>query len=126
MSPKELRWRVASGRWRKPCHGIVVAHSGPMTEEQRLWAAVLWAGQGAVLRQRQVRVGLCRPAVATQRQGRQRCGHRDGAAGAFRRLLYRASMVVWDVSGSSRPSSGGMRQLAGLRLASRETRDMCG
>src|ERR1035438_5663652 len=49
MSPKELRWRVASGRWRKPCHGIVVAHSGPMTEEQRLWAAVLWAGQGAVL-----------------------------------------------------------------------------
>src|ERR1700685_2973078 len=49
MSPKDLRWRVASGRWRKPCHGIVVAHSGPMTGEQRLWAAVLWAGQGAVL-----------------------------------------------------------------------------
>ena len=49
MSREELRWRVTSGRWQRPCHGIVVAHSGPMTEIQRLWAAVLWAGPGAVL-----------------------------------------------------------------------------
>ncbi len=49
MSRQELRWRVTSGRWQRPCHGIVVAHSGPMTEKQRLWAAVLWAGHGAVL-----------------------------------------------------------------------------
>jgi very-short-patch-repair endonuclease len=49
MSRHELRWRVDSGRWRQLCKGIVVAHSGPMTEEQRLWAALLWAGQGAVL-----------------------------------------------------------------------------
>jgi very-short-patch-repair endonuclease len=49
MSRQELRWRVTSGRWQRPCHGIVVAHSGALTEPQRLWAAVLWAGQGAVL-----------------------------------------------------------------------------
>src|SRR5581483_2040912 len=49
MSREELRWRVASGRWQRPCHGVVVAHSGPMTDKQRLWAAVMWAGPGAVL-----------------------------------------------------------------------------
>jgi very-short-patch-repair endonuclease len=49
MSPKELRWRVTSGRWQRACHGVLVAHSGPMTEKQQLWAAVLWAGPGAVL-----------------------------------------------------------------------------
>ena len=49
MSPKELRWRVTSGRWQRPCRGIVVAHSGPLTPRQRLWVAVLWAGPGAVL-----------------------------------------------------------------------------
>ena len=42
MSPKELRWRVTSGRWQRPCRGIIVAHSGPLTERQRLW--VMMAG----------------------------------------------------------------------------------
>ena len=49
MSPKELRWRVTSGRWQRPCRGIIVAHSGPLTERQRLWVAVLWAGPGGAL-----------------------------------------------------------------------------
>ena len=49
MSRQELRWRVTSGRWQRPCHGIVVAHSGPITRKQRLWVAVLWGGEGAVL-----------------------------------------------------------------------------
>jgi very-short-patch-repair endonuclease len=49
MSRQQLRWRVASGRWQQPCSGIVVAHSGPMTQKQQLWAALLWAGEGAVL-----------------------------------------------------------------------------
>lgn len=49
MSREELRWRVSSERWQRPCHGIVVAHSGPMTYKQQLWVAVLWAGEGAVL-----------------------------------------------------------------------------
>ena len=49
MSRQELRWCVTSGRWQRPCHGILLAHSGPMTPGQRLWAALLWAGQGAAL-----------------------------------------------------------------------------
>jgi hypothetical protein len=49
MTRDTLRWRVSSGRWQQPCRGIVVAHSGPLTEQQRLWAAVLSAGRGAVL-----------------------------------------------------------------------------
>jgi very-short-patch-repair endonuclease len=49
LSRQQLRWRVTSGRWQQPCHGIVVAHSGPMSPEQQLWVALLWAGEGAVL-----------------------------------------------------------------------------
>ena len=49
MSRQELRWRVTSGRWQRPCYGIVLTHSGPMTLRQRLWVALLWAGQGAAL-----------------------------------------------------------------------------
>jgi hypothetical protein len=49
MTPEALEWRVRSGRWQKPCRGIVVAHSGPLSAEQRLWVAALWAGSGAVL-----------------------------------------------------------------------------
>ncbi len=49
LSQQQLRWRVTSGRWQQPCRGIVVAHSGPMTQKQQLWAALLWAGEGAVL-----------------------------------------------------------------------------
>jgi very-short-patch-repair endonuclease len=44
-----LRWRVSSGRWQQPCRGVVVAQSGPLTELQALWVAVLWAGPGAAL-----------------------------------------------------------------------------
>jgi very-short-patch-repair endonuclease len=44
-----LRWRVSSGRWQQPCPGIVVGHSGPLTEVQALRIAVLWAGPGAAL-----------------------------------------------------------------------------
>ena len=49
ISPESLRWRVKSGRWQRPCRGIIVAHSGPLTEKQRLWIATAWAGPGAAL-----------------------------------------------------------------------------
>jgi uncharacterized protein DUF559 len=49
MTTEALRWRVASQRWQQPCRGVVVAHSGPLTEKQRLRTALLWAGPGAVL-----------------------------------------------------------------------------
>ena len=44
-----VRWQVTSGRWQRPCRGVVVAHSGPLTDEEQLWAAVLAAGRDAVL-----------------------------------------------------------------------------
>jgi very-short-patch-repair endonuclease len=49
LSRSELRWRLSSGRWQRICRGVVAAYSGPLTDKQRLWAAVLWAGPGAVL-----------------------------------------------------------------------------
>ena len=49
MTRDALRWQIVSGRWQKPCRGIVVAHSGPITERQRLWIALLAAGREAVL-----------------------------------------------------------------------------
>ena len=49
LTPEALRWRVSSGRWQLPCRGIVVAHSGPLTEMQVLRIAALWAGPGAAL-----------------------------------------------------------------------------
>jgi hypothetical protein len=49
MTPDALQWRVESGRWQQPCRGVMVAHSGPLTAEQRLWVAALWAGPGAAL-----------------------------------------------------------------------------
>jgi hypothetical protein len=47
LSRSELRWRLSSGRWQRICRGVVAAYSGPLTDEQRLWAAVLWAGTGS-------------------------------------------------------------------------------
>jgi len=44
-----VRWRLESGRWQRPCRGVVVTHSGPLTDAQVQWAAVLGCGRGAVL-----------------------------------------------------------------------------
>jgi hypothetical protein len=41
LSAGELRWRVASGRWRQPFKGAIVAHNGPLTEGQLLRLALL-------------------------------------------------------------------------------------
>ena len=49
MTQKQLRWQVASGRWQKPVHGVVVAQSGPLTERQLLRTALLRAGPQAAL-----------------------------------------------------------------------------
>jgi hypothetical protein len=49
LSPRAIRWRVESGRWQQPCRGVVVSHSGPLTDSQMLRVAMLWAGPGAAL-----------------------------------------------------------------------------
>jgi hypothetical protein len=49
VAPGVVRWRLESGRWQQPGRGVIVAHSGPLSEEQKIWVAVLWAGPGSVL-----------------------------------------------------------------------------
>jgi hypothetical protein len=44
-----VRWRLQSGRWQRPCRGILVTHSGPLSREEMLWVAVLGARPGAAL-----------------------------------------------------------------------------
>jgi hypothetical protein len=41
--------RLHQRRWQRAERGVLVAHSGPLTPNQRLWAAVLGAGRDAVL-----------------------------------------------------------------------------
>jgi hypothetical protein len=49
MGEPAVRWRLASGRWRRVCPDVIVTQTGPLSEQQRLWVAVLAAGDGAVL-----------------------------------------------------------------------------
>jgi very-short-patch-repair endonuclease len=49
LTENELRWQIESGRWQKPSRGVVVAHSGPLTDRQVLRAALLRAGPAATL-----------------------------------------------------------------------------
>ena len=56
LTDKRLRHLVASGRWRVAHRGVLLAHTGPVTEEQRQWIAVLavsrsYLGGLAALRQ---------------------------------------------------------------------------
>ncbi|MGI5147067.1 DUF559 domain-containing protein [Plantactinospora sp. CA-294935] len=46
LSAKALQHRLATGRWQIMSRGVYLAHNGPVTREQRRWAAVLAAGAG--------------------------------------------------------------------------------
>lgn len=49
LTDDQWQWRLASGRWQPVLPGVAATHSGPVTMRQRAWAAVLYAGAGAVL-----------------------------------------------------------------------------
>jgi hypothetical protein len=49
LSRAEIRWRVTSGRWQRPCQRVLVAWPGPLTGSQRQRVAAYWAGPGAAL-----------------------------------------------------------------------------
>lgn len=50
LSPGKVRHLVATGRWRRWCRGVLVAHSAPtLTRAEQLWVAVLSVGADAVL-----------------------------------------------------------------------------
>lgn len=49
MSRSAIQSRLASGRWRTICRGVYATFNGPLIREAQLWAAVLYAGKGAIL-----------------------------------------------------------------------------
>jgi hypothetical protein len=49
LSEDQWQWRLTSGRWQSVLKGVAVAHSGEVTDSQRAWAAVLFAGPTAHL-----------------------------------------------------------------------------
>jgi very-short-patch-repair endonuclease len=49
MSDEQWEWRLRSRRWTRVTPGVAVAHTGELTSRQRVWAACLHAGAGAVL-----------------------------------------------------------------------------
>jgi Transcriptional regulator, AbiEi antitoxin len=49
LSRRAILWRLRSGRWRRLHHGVYATFSGEPTRVTTLWAAVLYAGPGAVL-----------------------------------------------------------------------------
>src|SRR5437870_1574921 len=49
VTKKTILWSVRSSRW-QPIHpGVYCTYTGPLTWESRIWAALLHAGDGAVL-----------------------------------------------------------------------------
>jgi very-short-patch-repair endonuclease len=49
MSSHAIVWRVRSKRWQLVYRGVYATFTGPLDRTARLWAAVLYAGRGAVL-----------------------------------------------------------------------------
>jgi hypothetical protein len=49
FTDKEIFLRVKSGKWPRIHRGIYATFTGKLPREARLWAALLWAGKGALL-----------------------------------------------------------------------------
>lgn len=49
LSRDRLATALRTGRWQQPLPGVVVAHSGPLSQRQRWRAALAYGGSGAVL-----------------------------------------------------------------------------
>jgi very-short-patch-repair endonuclease len=48
LSEHAWQWRLHRD-WQRVLPGVAVTHTGPLTDRQRAWAAVLYAGRGAAL-----------------------------------------------------------------------------
>lgn len=44
-----VRAQLKARRWQQPADGVLVAHNGPLTEEQRMWVGLLASPPGTVL-----------------------------------------------------------------------------
>lgn len=49
LSGDAWTWRLDRGRWQSPLPGIAVGHTGQLSFRERVWAAVLYGGDGAAV-----------------------------------------------------------------------------
>lgn len=49
FSERQIGFRVKSGKWRPIHRSVYATFTGKLSREARLWAAVLWAGKGAMI-----------------------------------------------------------------------------
>jgi hypothetical protein len=49
MSAKAIDWKIRTDEWRQVYRGVYATFTGPLSRRAELWAAVLYAGEGAVL-----------------------------------------------------------------------------
>jgi len=49
LTERQVRWRASSGRWRRVYPRVYATFTGPLPYRARLWAAIKYAGAGAVL-----------------------------------------------------------------------------
>jgi hypothetical protein len=49
MATSAIEWKLRSGRWRQVHWGVYATFTGPLNRNARMWAAVLYAGTGAML-----------------------------------------------------------------------------
>jgi very-short-patch-repair endonuclease len=49
FSERQIAHRLNSGRWQRVHAGVYATFTGPLSRDARLWAAVRWAGEGAML-----------------------------------------------------------------------------
>jgi hypothetical protein len=49
MSSHAIGWKLQAGEWRQVHRGVYATFTGMLSREARLWAAVLYAGDGALL-----------------------------------------------------------------------------
>jgi hypothetical protein len=49
MSSRAVEWKVQAGEWQRVHTGVYATFTGPLPRLAQLWAAVLYAGDGAVL-----------------------------------------------------------------------------
>jgi hypothetical protein len=49
FSDRQIAHRLSSGRWQRIYTGVYATFTGPVSRNARLWAAIRWAGDGAML-----------------------------------------------------------------------------
>jgi hypothetical protein len=49
LTDRQISYRLSSGKWRRVHRGVYATFTGRVPRAAQLWAALLWAGEGAVL-----------------------------------------------------------------------------